>query len=179
MNINLLRYLSLGLLVFLFSIENVLATDAGSGRVKMQGSVTEAACAISTSSRDQTVEMSVMPISELLQNKQGSHRSFSIHLVNCVLGRIDSNLPDWQRFQVTFDGIDDRGLFGINGQARGVALQISDAEGNIAMPGVPLPSIAIIEGERQLNYSLRLIGNKKEIRPGDYSSTIRFKMNYY
>ncbi|MFZ4835154.1 fimbrial protein [Rouxiella sp. Mn2063] len=179
MNINSVRYLFFFLMFFLFSIESVCATDAGSGRVKMQGAVTEAACAIDTSSRDQTIEMSIFPINSLLQSEASSHKLFSINLINCVLGRVNPNLPDWQRFQITFDGLEDHGFFGVDGQARGIALQIADAEGNVAIPGNPLPSIAMMQGNRKLDYSLRLVGNQQTIRPGHYNSTIRFKMNYY
>ncbi|WP_426506279.1 fimbrial protein [Serratia proteamaculans] len=155
------------------------AASSGWGRVNMQGAVIETACAIDTQSRDQTIDMSVLPLSQIMRDGQGTTQPFSIHLVNCVLGRFDSRQPDWQRFQVTFDGRADNGLFMVEGQARGVALQIADTSGNIASPGEPLPAVAITEGSKKLNYSLRLMGNKQVLRAGDYTSTLRFKMNYY
>jgi type 1 fimbria pilin len=155
------------------------AASSGWGRVNMQGAVIETACAIDTRSRDQTIDMSVLPLSQIMRDGQGTTRPFSIHLVNCVLGRFDPKRPDWQRFQVAFDGRADNGLFGIEGRARGIALQIADTRGNIANPGVPLPAAGITEGSNQLNYSLRLVGNKQVLRAGDYTSTLRFKMDYY
>lgn len=172
------RYAALCLLM-LFPLEYSLATASGWGRVNMQGAVIETACAIDTDSRDQTIDMSVLPLGQIIRDGQGVARPFSIHLVNCVLDRVDENLPKWRRFQVTFDGRIDNGLFGIDGQARGVALQLADRNGNIVAPGNPTAFIDITEGNRELNYSLRLVSNRQILRSGEYTSTIRFKMDYY
>ncbi|HII4325964.1 TPA: fimbrial protein [Enterobacter cloacae] len=165
-------------LLMLSPIENSQAA-AGWGRVNMQGAVIETACAIDTNSRDQTIDMSVLPLSQIMRDGQGLTRPFSIKLINCVLDRIDESLPQWRRFQVTFDGRVDNGLFGVDGAARGVALQLADNDGNIVTPGNPSPYLDISEGERELNYSLRLVSNQQILRSGEYTSTIRFKMDYY
>ncbi|HFF8968845.1 fimbrial protein [Serratia marcescens] len=165
-------------LLILLPMQNSLAA-AGWGRVNMQGAVIETACAIDTESRDQTIDMSITPLSQIIRDGKGATRAFSIRLVNCVLERIDENLPKWQRFQVTFDGRVDNGLFGVDGQARGVALQLADSEGNIVSPGNPTPSMDITEGNRELNYSLRLVSNQQLLRSGEFTSSIRFKMDYY
>ncbi|WP_258090195.1 fimbrial protein [Serratia liquefaciens] len=166
-------------LLMLLPIENSQATAAGWGRVNMQGAVIETACAIDTDSRDQTIDMSVLPLSQIMRDGQGLTRPFSIRLINCVLERMDENIPKWRRFQVTFDGRIDNGLFGVDGQARGVALQLADNYGNIVVPGIPSPFMNITEGNRELNYSLRLVSNNQVLRSGAYTSTIRFKMDYY
>lgn len=171
-----LRYSAFFLLILL-PIENSQAS--GWGRVNMQGAVIETACAIDTNSRDQTIDMSVLPLSQMIRDGHGISRPFSIRLVNCVLDRIDKTLPKWQRFQVTFDGRVDNGLFGVDGAARGVALQLADSYGNIVMPGAPTPFLNITEGDRELNYSLRLVSNQQVLRSGEYTSTIKFKMDYY
>lgn len=165
-------------LLMLFSTDTARAAG-GAGRVNMQGAVIETACAIDTDSSDQTIDMSVMPLSQIIRDGQGVQHPFEIRLVNCVLGRVDKTQPDWQRFQVTFDGRADNGLFGVEGQARGVALQLADNVGNIATPGEPLPAMDIIAGDHELNYSLRLVSNQQILRAGDYTSTLRFKMDYY
>jgi len=171
-------YYSAFCLLMLLPVQTSQAA-AGWGRVNMQGAVIETACAIDTDSRDQTIDMSVLPLSQIMRDGQGGIRPFSIRLVNCVLERIDENLPQWQRFQVTFDGRMDNGLFGVDGQAQGVALQLADSYGNIITPGMPSPSFDITEGDRMLNYSLRLVSNQQVLRSGAYTSTIRFKMDYY
>ncbi|CAI0696831.1 fimbrial protein [Serratia quinivorans] len=174
-----LNSLAFCLLALLPVADGAYAASAGWGRVNMQGAVIETACAIDTDSRDQTIDMSVLPLGQIIRDGQGLTQPFTINLVNCVLGKIDDKQPDWQRFQVTFDGREDNGLFGVEGRAKGIALQITDDAGNVASPGEPLPAVAILEGDRQLKYSLRLMGNNQVLRAGEYTSTVRFKMDYY
>lgn len=145
----------------------------------MQGAVIETACAIDTDSRDQTIDISVMPLTKIIRDGQGLTLPFTIRLVNCVLNRVDDNLTQWQRFQVTFDGRVDNGLFGVDGQAEGIALQLTDRHGNIIMPGNPTPLPDVVVSDRELNYFLRLVSNQQTLRSGEYTSTIRFKMDYY
>jgi len=149
------------------------------GRVNMQGTVIETACAIDTDNRDQTIDMSVMPLNQIMREGHGVKRIFNIRLINCVVGRINEDAIGWQRFQVTFEGRVDNGLFAVEGQARGVALELTDSDGNISTPGKPLPGMNVSAGNRQMNYSLRLVSNSQILRSGEYTSAIRFKMDYY
>ncbi|WP_154753648.1 fimbrial protein [Erwinia sorbitola] len=149
------------------------------GRVNMQGAIIETACAIDTQSRDQTIDMGVLPISQIARDGRGLAHDFAVQLVQCSLTRHNSSLKNWQHFKITFDGQNDSGLFSINGQAKGVALEIIDSNGFVASPGNPLPVSNILSGNMQLNYSLRLVSNKQALRPGNYSSALRFKMDYY
>ncbi|ALX93542.1 hypothetical protein AV650_08180 [Serratia fonticola] len=80
---------------------------------------------------------------------------------------------------MTFDGDNDRGHFGVNGEARGVALMIRDARGEVAAPGEALQASSMLPGERKLHYTLSLVGNQQTLRAGDYRTAIRFRMDYY
>lgn len=155
------------------------ASSQGFGRVNMAGAIIETACAIDTLSRDQTINMGTVPVSQISRDGQGLIRPFSIQLVNCVLARHDKKLPDWRYFQVTFDGSADQGFFGVAGEAKGIALQIADSQGNIAIPGIPLPFGEITPNDMLLNYSLQLVSNNQDLHAGEYSSTVKFKMDYY
>ncbi|WP_097164936.1 fimbrial protein [Enterobacter sp. CC120223-11] len=155
------------------------ATQQGQGRVSMQGAIIDTACAISVDSREQVIDMGRVPIADIIRDGQGIRRDFSIKLVNCVLERPYSNKPDWKQFQVTFDGDAEGDLFGVRGDASGVALRILDKVGNVAMPGKALPLENIIPGDLQLDYTLRLVANNHALRSGDYFSTIRFKLDYF
>jgi type 1 fimbria pilin len=150
---------------------------AGWGRVNMQGSIIDTACAIAVDSREQSIDMGVIPMADIIRDGQGRSKPFSIDLVDCVLGRLGKE--DWKQFQVTFDGDKEGGLFGVRGRASGVGLQISDSLGNIASPGKVLPFVDIIPGSMQLNYSLKLVANNHALKPGDYFSSIRFKLDYF
>ncbi|SNY79823.1 Pilin (type 1 fimbria component protein) [Enterobacter sp. CC120223-11] len=168
-------------LVFSFMLASgaFSATQQGQGRVSMQGAIIDTACAISVDSREQVIDMGRVPIADIIRDGQGIRRDFSIKLVNCVLERPYSNKPDWKQFQVTFDGDAEGDLFGVRGDASGVALRILDKVGNVAMPGKALPLENIIPGDLQLDYTLRLVANNHALRSGDYFSTIRFKLDYF
>lgn len=155
------------------------ASSQGWGRVNMQGAIIDTACAISIDSRDQTIDMEVVPLADIIRDGQGRSKPFSIELVNCTLERPDPTLPGWKQFQVTFDGDNEGELFGVRGDASGVALRITNESGNIATPGVPLRAQDIIPGAMQLNYHLRLVANQHTLKAGDYFSAIRFKLDYF
>ncbi|HGM5336607.1 TPA: fimbrial protein [Serratia marcescens] len=154
-------------------------SSQGWGRVNMQGAIIDTACAIATESQEQVIEMETVPVADIVRDGKGISRVFSIELINCVLSRTEKQLSDWQHFQMTFDGNNDGGLFGVDGEAQGVGLQIADAYGNIARPGSPLPAGEIEPGSMRLNYEMRLVSNKKTLRAGAYYSAIRFKVDYY
>lgn len=161
---------------------SAVAKDLGHGRVGMRGEILDAACGVDTASQDQTIDMLVQPLSEVIASGSGIPRPFRIRLVNCSLQRYSSNnLPvdDWKYFQVTFDGERSHGSFGVEGDAQGVALQIRDARGNIANPGQALPAGNINPGTMDLNYTMRLVGNGDNLSAGSYHSTIRYKLDYY
>jgi type 1 fimbria pilin len=143
----------------------------------MQGSIIDTACAIAVSSREQSIDLGVIPLADIIRDGQSHSKPFSIDLVNCVIER--PGKEDWKHFQVTFDGDQDGRLFGVRGGASGVGLEISDSLGNIAAPGKALPTVDIIPGRMQLNYSLKLVANSHALKSGDYFSSIRFKVDYF
>lgn len=147
-------------------------------RVGMKGSIIDTPCNITGPDEDQIVDIGVEPVGDIIHNGRGSQRAFSIRLVNCSLKSSTPWLPDASRFQITFDGKSDGTLFGIDGNASGVGLEIIDAEGNIAIPGTPLPTEQLLTGDMQLNYILRLVGDRHRLHAGNYHSTIRFKIEY-
>ncbi|MDI3200006.1 MULTISPECIES: fimbrial protein [Serratia] len=171
------------LAVCLFTFTAVTAQAAGSvqgwGRVNMQGAIIDTACAIAVESRDQTIDMEVVPLADIIRDGQSRTKPFAIELVNCTLERANKNSPDWKQFQVTFDGDAEGDLFGVRGEASGIALQISDAAGNIATPGHPLPFEHLIPGNMKLDYAMKLVANSHALKAGDYFSAIRFKLDYF
>ncbi|MGJ3356003.1 type 1 fimbrial protein, partial [Providencia sp. Je.9.19] len=46
----------------------VAANDAGHGRVNMQGAIIDTACAIAVESRDQVIDMDVIPFADVLRD---------------------------------------------------------------------------------------------------------------
>ena len=157
----------------------LFAANQGSGEVSVQGRIIASACAIDTDSRDQTINMGNVPIGRIIRDGQGEAYPFSIKLVNCVLEKSPVTKSNWRYFEITFDGENDSGLFGLQGAAKGIALKIIDAHGQIAMPGVPLSKSDIEPNVMILSYSIRLVGNNQIIEAGKHYSTVRYKMDYY
>jgi len=174
-----------GLLIVVFSClftlipfsAPAIGTAAGWGRVNMQGAIIDTACAIAVESREQTIDMETVPLADIVRDGQGRSKPFSIKLVNCVVER--PGKKDWKQFQVTFDGDAEGDLFGVYGDASGVALQIIDHVGNTASPGKTLPLMDITPGDRQLNYTMKLVANNHALKLGSYFSSIRFKLDYF
>lgn len=149
------------------------------GRVSMQGSIVSKACDIAMESRYQSIEMPDESISILKRNGEGIAKPFSIHLVNCSFDTGEANSAPWQFLQVTFDGADEDGLFQVIGDAHGVALEIASKNGEIVHPGQPQPFTEISDDDIKLDYELHLKLNHKALRPGDYSSIIKYRVDYF
>lgn len=158
---------------------NAETSAQGRGWVHMQGSIIDTACAITIESRDQVIDMDVVPLVDIMRDGQGRSRPFSIELVNCVLDRANGKPSDRKQFQITFEGDAEGDLFGVRGEASGIALRITDQVGNIAAPGKPLLLNNIDFGTMQLNYTLKLVANNRALKSGGYFSSIRFKLDYF
>lgn len=153
-------------------------TEQGYIRVNMKGSIIDTPCNIAGPDDDQVVRLGIEPLDDIVHNGRGTERKFSIHLINCTIKALTPGKPDSTRFQITFDGKSDGKLFGVDGDAAGVGLQIIDSNGNVSVPGQPLPTEALFNGTMQLDYILRLMGDHHHLRAGSYHSTIRFKVEY-
>lgn len=171
------------LCILIFSPLNLtaLATELTpfQGRVNMQGSILDGACAIAAGSQEQIIDLDILPLAEIVRTGQSTAHPFSIELINCLLTSSEIEPQNSKRFQMTFDGEADGHLFSVKGEAKGIALQIADESGNIATPGEPLSSKASPLSAMQLSYSLRLISNNQPLHAGAYSSAVRFTLDYY
>lgn len=156
------------------------ALNAGHGRVSMQGSIIDVPCAIAVESREQTIDLITTSLEQVIRDGASPPMPFSIRLENCILQSFTPGLQEWSHFSVTFEGpVSDGRLFALKGEACGIGLEISDADGNPIQPGVASRPGPILPGTMRLNYSLRLIGNHQRLRAGEYYTTVRFKLDYF
>lgn len=167
-------------LLLLASATTVLPVWAGS-LLNMNGAIVATACDIDTRSRDQTIDMGTLPFDQVVNNSQALARPFSIQLVNCTLKHSSDNILGKQHFRVTFSGRNESGRFGIEGEARGVALVLSDAQGNEAVPGEQLPpQTPVLQGkDMRLHYSARMVSNNQPLQTGTYSALVRYQLEYH
>ncbi|MDI7383826.1 fimbrial protein [Cronobacter dublinensis] len=149
------------------------------GRVSMQGSIVSKACDIAMESRYQSIEMPAASMNVLKRMGEGAAQPFSIHLVNCTFDTGEPGSAPWQFLQVTFDGADDDGLFQVTGEAGGVALEIASKNGEEIHPGQPLPYTEISGDDIKIDYELRLKIDRGVLRPGEYSSVIKYRIDYF
>ncbi|ATM76885.1 MULTISPECIES: fimbrial protein [Serratia] len=150
-------------------------------QLSMNGAIVATACDIDTTSRDQTVDMGTLPFDRIINDSQALSRPFSIRLVNCTLKHSNNNILGKQHFRVTFDGRNEDGRFGVEGQARGVALVLNDALGNEAVPGKALPpQTPVLQGkEMLLHYTARMVANNQPLQTGTYSAQVRYQLEYH
>lgn len=149
------------------------------GRVSMQGSIVSKACDIAMESRYQSIEMPDESISIIRRTGEGIAKPFSIHLVDCTFNTGEPDSAPWQFLKVTFDGSKDDGLFQVTGEAGGVALEITSKSGDEIRPGQPQQYTEISDDDIKLDYELRLKLNNEALRPGDYSSIIKYRIDYF
>ncbi|HGB5188176.1 TPA: fimbrial protein, partial [Salmonella enterica subsp. salamae serovar 21:z10:z6] len=83
--------------------------------------------------------------------------------------------------RVRFDGLpgSQPGLFRTLGEAKGVALQLSDERREIVYPGEYLPAVYQKAYNQQvLKYRIALVPDGERLAGGDYSAALRFSINY-
>lgn len=153
--------------------------DQGHGQVRMNGEIMASACGIYTD--DLWQEIHFPPVSvELVSSSAGQlSRDFSLRLINCRLEKEDGSR--WSSARVYFDGEPDtlsHSLFGLRGEAKGVALQLTNARGEIASPGNAFSAVALTEGDQQLNYRLQVIRNGQTLKEGAWTASLRFMVVY-
>lgn len=156
----------------------ILSNFANANSVRLSGSIIETACAIDVGDRDQTIDMGSLPLIDIRRDGQGPAYPFVIRLVNCVLERNNPKTPNWQYFRVTFDGPHSKGVFLVQGQAKGVGVQIQRDDGEVAVPGKGMSTQLLTSGTRDLAYKLRLVANNEALASGQYSTLLHFKLDY-
>lgn len=155
------------------------APSQGHGRISVAGSIIDSACAIATDSREQSVDIGDVPFEQLIRDGYGPAHPFTIHLINCVLTRPDPTRPNWETFAITFEGLREKRYFGVTGSASGIALKITDADGNVVTPGRAMNRRHIQPKDMRLNYYITPVASGHVLKPGDYSSSIQFRLDYF
>lgn len=174
------NHLCMLLIGLVFLPAESIGANQGHGNVTIQGEINASACTIDTESIYQTINVGNINISNIIySNGRNNVYPFNIVLINCML--IGSSLPikNNKYFEVTFDGLSDSGSFILEGQAKGVSLQVMDSSGQIARPGIPLEKNEINSEKLVLNYSIRLVGNNRNVESGEFYTALRYKMDYY
>ncbi|ORM69023.1 fimbrial protein [Pantoea rwandensis] len=147
------------------------------GHVNITGSIMGTPCTIDVGEPDQTLNIGNHAVSHIIKEGRGPEHIFSIQLYGCSFNEYETQSSTNNIFRIMFDGENDFGHFRNLGSANGIAIMISDPQGNIASPGRHLPH-GRLEKDMKFDYTLNLISNQDIIQPGDLHLTIRFRIDY-
>lgn len=147
------------------------------GRVNLNGVIFSSACDIATGDHWQAVGLGTETRSHMKRFGEGEPQPFTIQLTGCTLDGGGNGTP-WQYLTVTFDGADNKGMFRVSG-AGGVALQLTDENGQIVTPGKAIPYREVAVGDIKLNYQVRLKASAGNLVMGSYQTTLRYKVEYF
>ena len=155
------------------------------GTVNVQGEVLSNACVMSTSTTTnsdasgyQVIEMPETSRGVLSRTGEGPSKPFSLFLSKCALSATEQAVP-WTFLRVTFEGVDDNGLFKLSGEVFGLALKITDKDGHVIKSGEKMPYLSNSPAQIELDYAIRLIKTSDDFKAGNYSSIIRYHVEYF
>lgn len=156
-------------------IAPAVGKDAGYGKVRMRGSIIETACNISINSLNQTVDFGTITIGEVTKENHSISIPLNIKLINCS----NNESSKGGRFEITFDGNHRNNLFLDSITEHGIGLAIYDRDYKRTLPGVPShPKYYKSEGNI-LKYYLCLELDGKDIKPGKFHASIKYKIDYF
>lgn len=148
------------------------------GRVSMNGNIISSACDINTGDGYQTIAMHTETRGRLKHIGEGIPQFFSIELTNCTLG--ESVSPDaWSYLNVIFDGDEEQGMFRVQGNAGGVALELKNSNGSVIHPGQVVLWQQTPVTNNRMDYQIKLKSTMRDLIVGDYSAIIRYRIEYF
>ncbi|WP_369115540.1 fimbrial protein [Edwardsiella tarda] len=150
------------------------------GRTSFTGRVYVESCSLEMNDQYQVLYMGVEQLKNFHNSDIGLEKKLKIELKNCDFPSDGQGVFSNSRVQVTFDGMPGNSpdQFYLNGQAKGIALQIVNSDGYSAIAGKPLPAEFINSKRKELIYTARLVRNGEALKPGNYQALIGFKLNY-
>lgn len=179
------RWVAIALLRCVFHVNAHDFLTPFHGTVNVQGEVLSNACAMSTSTTSnsdasgyQVIEMPDVSRGALSRTGEGPPQLFSLFLSKCALSATAQAIP-WTFLRVTFEGTDENGLFKLSGDVLGLALKITDRDGHIISNGEKTPYVSKSPDQIELDYAIRLIKTSNNFKAGNYSSIIRYHVEYF
>lgn len=152
---------------------NIFAAPSFTGTLGINGEIVEAPCAIHPEYNQQKINIKDISVDKIIHEGAGEWHPFSIRLINCgqSLGNYNGT--------VTFEGEAKGSYFMLQGDSRGLAIEVKDENGKIIRPGIATLLIASPHSERQLNYSLRLTGTQEKLEAGQHFALLKYRLDYY
>ncbi|MDM3379287.1 type 1 fimbrial protein [Citrobacter sp. Cb003] len=160
------------MLALLVSVSPLTQADTD---VEFSGILVADPCEVHPDSLDQIVDFRNIPSKTFINHDRPAPKRFSIRLKEC-------DLTLGTEVSVTFKGtedIDQTGMFAVTGTAKGIAIALESASGEIIKPGVAMQPAGLVTGDTQLNYLAYVSGpDHSKVREGDFESTVFFFLEY-
>jgi type 1 fimbria pilin len=149
------------------------------GHVQLTGSIVDSACTIRVGNDSQVIAFKPTALNGLVSGDSSSQQSLNIYISDCIGSAAYNKTEPSQRFKLTFEGEPEGKYFGMQGGARGIALQIKDEHGQLISPGTVLEHSTVSTDLLLLNYSLTLVGSGHALEAGDYHATIKLSIQHF
>ena len=164
------------------SFASAAIPDQG-GTVHFKGTIVNAACAISTESLDQIVNLGQYRTANFTTvGSLSNDVDFTIKLVDCDT---DVSSTATVKFNGATDATDNTVLAvssgtGTSGAATGVGIEISDAQGKILTPNNIVESNAytLNNGDTVLSFRARYKSTSVDVTPGEANADATFVISY-
>ncbi|VDZ85071.1 fimbrial protein [Kluyvera intermedia] len=143
--------------------------------VEFSGTLVADPCQVDVDSEDQTVDFGAIASKTFINHDQSAPETFHILLKDC-------DLTLGEKVSVTFYGEKDAtepALFAVTGQARGIALAITDSEGHPVTPDGAQSWRPLAPGDVQLTWQARVQSTAgKAVTEGEFQSVVTFSLQY-
>lgn len=175
-------------MVFASSVSSLITASAAQsssqehwdGTVHVQGSILDAACAISTESKVQSVDLGFSSSQAIYSQGYGPDTKLEIILDHCTVTDAQGDIR-WKNINAMFIGPvddDDHDLFALGGESSGIGLQIRDSSGRVIHPGENVIVGDATQRDVKLVFLIRLASNSSEMNNGAANATLKLKINY-
>lgn len=162
-----------------------VGADQGSGRIHFTGTVINAPCSVAPGDADINVDMGQIA-NKVLEtgNKYSQNVGYTIHLQDCDLASQtagDVEYPAMSKVGVTFGGTADSSvseLVANTGSAKGAAIRLIDANGDLLKVGDTSKDINLVTGNNELVFAARVEANNQPVSTGTIVSQATYALNY-
>lgn len=143
--------------------------------VDFSGTLVADPCQVDVDSEDQIVDFGAIPSKTFISHLQSAPETFHILLRDC-------DLALGNKVSVTFYGNRDTAessLFAVTGEARGIALAITDSDGMPVTPDGAQTWRPLAEGDVQLTWQARVQSTAgSAVTEGEFQSVVTFSLQY-
>ncbi|WP_052656026.1 fimbrial protein [Pantoea ananatis] len=156
--------------LMIFSLPIKADTD-----VEFSGALISEPCQIDSESEDMTVDFGPLAKKSFIDTNESVSKKFSVLLRECDPD-IGSKVA--VRFNASKDNADSD-LFAVNGTVSGIALKITDSEGETVKPNAPQEAVELNKGDKELNWQASIIKTARDdIMTGDFYAIINLSLEY-